>query len=176
MFYPDATIKLLVAMQGWFGNPKHSSVGYNSADPAQVRRQLADMKSRGFDGVTIAWCDAKEQSNLATLTVKAEAEKVPGLVFALRVKEGAIKWYAHGLSPTDALIFHMSYAADSYFTSPAYLRIHGRPVVFEFRLESLDIDWDRVKMAVRGNPCWIFRNASGFRRPNSARAFAWRRE
>ena len=175
LLYPGATIKLLVAMQGWFGNPKHSSVGYNSADPAQVRRQLADMKSRGFDGVTIAWygSDAKEQSNLATLTVKAEAEKVPGMVFALRVNEGAIKWYAHGLSPTDALIFHMSYAADSYFTSPAYLRIYGRPVVFEFGLESLDIDWDRVKSAVRGNPLWIFRNASGFTRPNSAGALAW---
>jgi hypothetical protein len=175
LLYPGATTKLLVAMQGWFGNPKHSSVGYNSADPAQVRRQLADMKSRGVDGVTIAWygSDAKEQSNLATLTVKAEVEKVPGLVFALRVNEGAIKWYAHGLSPTDALIFHMSYAADNYFTSPAYLRIYGRPVVFEFGLESLDIDWDRVKSAVRGNPLWIFRNASGFTRPNSAGAFAW---
>jgi hypothetical protein len=175
LLYPGATTKLLSAMQGWFGNPKHISVGYNSADPAQVRRQLADMKSRGFDGVTIAWygSEANDQSNLATLTLRAEAEKVPGLTFALRVNEGAVKWYAHGRSPTDALIFHMNYAADAFFTSPAYLRINGRPVVFEFGLESLDIDWNRVKSAVRGNPLWIFRNANGFTRPNSAGAFAW---
>jgi len=35
----------------WFGQSNHINVGYNSNDPAQVRRQISDMISRGIDGV-----------------------------------------------------------------------------------------------------------------------------
>lgn len=175
LMYRGATTKYLAAMQGWFGSSKHVSVGYRSDDRAQVRRQLLDMRSRGFDGVSIAWygSDPDETSNRTTQLVKSEAERIPGFVFALRVNQGAVKWYAHGLPPTDALIRHLNYAADTYFTSPAYMRVNGRPVVFEFGLESLNLDWNRIHSEVQGNPIWIFRNPSGFTRPFSAGAFAW---
>src|SRR5919202_1223515 len=48
---------------------KYVSIGYNSANPAEVRRQIQDMKSRGFDGACIAWYGGEpgEQSNEAPL-------------------------------------------------------------------------------------------------------------
>jgi len=37
----------------WFGQSNHKNVGYNSKDPAQVKRQSEDMISRGIDGVIV---------------------------------------------------------------------------------------------------------------------------
>ena len=175
LMYPGSGTKHLIAIMGWFGKSSHISVGYNSADPAQVRRQLSDMKSRGFDGLTIAWygSSSTEQSNMTTKQIKIAAEQLGGFTFALRVNEGMIRWYSNGMTPTDAVIYHLNYAADNYFTSPAYMHINGQPVVLEFGLESYDIDWTKVKSSVRGNPMWIFRNAVGFTRPFAAAAFGW---
>ena len=104
LMYPGSETKHLIAIMGWFGKSSHISVGYNSADPAQVRRQLSDMKSRGFDGLTIAWygSSSTEQSNMTTKQIKIAAEQLGGFTFALRVNEGMIRWYSNGMTPTDA--------------------------------------------------------------------------
>lgn len=175
LLYPGSTTKLLTAMMGWFGKSSHISVGYISPDPAQVARQIADMRSRGFDGLTIAWygSGSTEQSNLTTQQVMSEAEKNPGFTFALRVNDSMLKWYSNGMSATDAFIYHLTYAANTYFPSPAYMRVNDRPVVLLFGFESYTIDWNKVQSSVPGNPIYIWRNSNGFTRPLSAGGFAW---
>ena len=175
LLYAGADTKLLIAMQGWFGKSSHISVGYSSPDPAQVARQISDMQSRGFEGLTIAWygSGSSEQSNLTTQAIMAESEKHPGFTFALRVNESMLKWYSNGMSYTDAFIYHLNYAADTFFPSPAYMRLGGRPVVLLFGFESYNLDWNKIVASVRGNPVWIWRNANGFTRPYSAGGFAW---
>jgi hypothetical protein len=60
-----------------------------------------------------------------------------------------------------------------YETSPAYMRIDGRPVVFFFGIEAYFVDWNRVRAEVSGNPLFIFRNTGAFTRAASDGAYAW---
>ncbi len=174
LMYPGANPKMLVALMGWFGKSSHISVGYASNDPAQVAKQMADMKSRGFDGATIAWYGSgTDMSNLTAAELLKQAQAQGGFSVALRVNEGMIKWNSLGKTPTDALIYHLNFAAQNYFSSSAYLRYGGRPVVFEFGMETYDIDWDLVRASVQGNPLFIFRNAVGYTRPQNDGAYAW---
>src|SRR4051812_18671830 len=163
LVYGGSDTKMLVATMGWFGKASHISVGYTSSDPAQVHKQITDMKSRGFDGLSLAWYGSSEteQSNMTAKQIMREAEAQGGFVFALRPNEGIIKWYSNGQTPTDALIRHLTYASSTFFASPAYLRVNGRPVLFEFGLSSYGIDWNRVRAEVPGNPLIIFRNPGG---------------
>jgi hypothetical protein len=176
LLYPGSKTKVLVALMGWWGKSSHIDMGYDSADPAQVRKQILDMKSRGFDGLTMAWYGdgATEKSNQTAHALRRELEaQGSDFTFALRPNQGIIEWHSYGMAPTDALIHHLNYAADNFFSSPAYFKIAGRPVIFEFGLEKFTIDWNRVVAEVRGNPVVIFRNANGFTKTQSSGAFAW---
>src|SRR5437868_6477180 len=52
---PGSVGMVLAQYQPWFGSRDHKNVGYRTDDPAQVRRQVDDMMSRGIDGVVLAW-------------------------------------------------------------------------------------------------------------------------
>lgn len=175
LLYAGANTPVIAAAMGWWGKDSHISIGYRSDDPAQIHRQVQDMKSRGFDGLTLAWygSSSTEMSNVAAKLIMAEAEQTSGFTFALRPNEGIIKWFSNGMTPTDALISHLRYAAQTFFGSSAYMRVDGRPVLLFFGFESYSIDWDRVKANVPGNPLYIFRNANGFTHSASDGAFAW---
>ena len=51
LLYPGAQTKIFAHLVLWFGQSNHMNVGYSSTDPAQVKRQVDDMISRGIDGV-----------------------------------------------------------------------------------------------------------------------------
>ena len=166
--------RVLTAMVGWFGSPKHAKIGYRSDDPAQVARQLQAMQALGIGGVTIAWYGSqdKEPSGRTAALVLSQAERMQDFAFAIRVNESMLKWYHKGSPPTEALIQELQFAAQNFFRSPAYLKVNGRPVVLFFGFESLPIDWGQVKASV-GNPIFLFRNSKGFDLPGSDGAFAW---
>jgi PKD repeat protein len=172
LLYSGANTKVYAAIMGWFGKSSHLNVGYNSQDPAQLNKQMADMKARGIDGAILAWYgkDSYENKTAQGLRVAAEAN---GVEFFIMIDQGAIQWDSMGLSATDALIVHLNYLADNYYASPMYTRINGQPVVMEFALEKYTIDWTRVRSSIRGNPMIIFRNPNGWTRPTSNGAYAW---
>lgn len=167
--------RVLAAMVGWFGSPKHASIGYHSDDPAQVVRQLGMMQALGIGGVTIAWYSSEDQdlSGRTAAVVLRQAERMQDFAFALRINEGMLKWYAKGRQPTAVLIQELRLASQNFFQSPAYLKVGGRPVVLFFGFESFPIDWGQVKASVPGNPLFVFRNSKGFDLPGSDGAFAW---
>lgn len=45
--------RIYAHLMPWFGTKSHIKVGYDSADPTQVKRQIDDMVSRGIDGVIV---------------------------------------------------------------------------------------------------------------------------
>src|SRR5207249_3044280 len=53
LMYAGATTKIYAHFVPWFGFGDHMNVGYTSNDTTQVRKQLADMVSRGLDGAII---------------------------------------------------------------------------------------------------------------------------
>lgn len=175
LLYPGANTKVYAHLMVWFGGSNHMNVGYSSTDPAQVHRQIVDMISRGIDGVIIDWYGPNNNEDQATKLVMAEAEKHPGFTFAIMVDQGAIKWNScAGCSAQQALVSQLQYIEQTYFTSPAYLRTQGRPVVTNFNIDlAYSINWDQVASAMATQPVFWFQNNNGFTHPLSAGSYSW---
>src|SRR5258708_24659960 len=94
LLYSGSTTKVFAHMLLWFGQSSHINVGYSSADPAQVRRQITDMISRGIDGVIVDWYGPNNYVDQATQVVMHEVEQHPGFTFGIMVDQGAIRNYS----------------------------------------------------------------------------------
>jgi PKD repeat protein len=173
LLYPGAGTKIYAAVMGWFGKSSHINVGYNSQDSTQVKKQVEDMQGRGIDGAILAWYGAKSYEDTTAKALMQQAQLHPGFSFAIMIDKGTLDWNSMGMAPTDALIYHLNYIAKTYYPSASYMRINGRPVIFEFALEFYTIDWARVRSSIQGNPLIIFRNPNGWARPLSDGAYAW---
>jgi hypothetical protein len=175
LLYPGASTKIYAHLMLWFGPSNHMNVGYSSTDPAQVKRQIRDMISRGIDGVIIDWYGPNNSIDQATQLVKNEAEAHPGFTFAIMVDQGAIKWDScPGCTPQQALIQQLQYVEQTYFPSPAYMRLAGRPVVGNFDIDlAYSIDWNAVNAALASPPAFVFQNNNGFTHVLSSGSDAW---
>jgi hypothetical protein len=181
LLYPGSTAKIYAHFVPWFGFGDHMNVGYTSNDVAQVQKQVADMLSRGFDGVVIDWYGRGTLNHnfvfydQATQDIMHEAEAHPGFTFAVMEDVGAIKQCATtaGCNYTQMMIDDLNYANTTYWNSPAYLHYNGRPVVYFFGEEAYTIDWNLVRNSVAGNPEFIFRNPGGFNYPQANGGYSW---
>lgn len=175
LLYPGASTKVYAHLLLWFGGTNHMNVGYNSADPNQVHKQITDMISRGIDGVIIDWYGPNNSIDDATKLVMTEAEAHPGFTFAIMVDQGAIEWDScSGCSPQAALISQLQYIEQTYFPSKAYMTIAGRPVVTNFNIDlSYSVNWDQVNAAVSTQPVYLFQNNNGFSHALSSGSYSW---
>jgi PKD repeat protein len=181
LLYSGSTAKIYAHFVPWFGFGDHMNVGYTSDDVAQVTKQVNDMVSRGFDGAVIDWYGRGESSahfldyDKATQMFMQQSALHTGFTFAIMHDAGALKTCAAtvGCDVTQTLIDDLNYVNVTYAGSPAYLHSAGRPVIYFFGHEAYNIDWTRVAAGVAGNPMFIFRNGSGFSRPDSSGAFSW---
>lgn len=169
LLFPGFAGKVYANWVPWFGGTNHVNVGYNSADRAQIRRQIEDMMSRGIDGVAVDWWNAGN-IEIATTNLMYEAETYPGFEFALMYDAAQLKGLA---DPTARVINDLNYADRHYYGSPAYMKTGGRPVVLEFGTELYGVDWARVLASVSGNPIILFRNSGGYYKTGSSGAFGW---
>jgi hypothetical protein len=174
---PGSNTKIYVTLMGWFGKPDHMDVGYLSDDPAQIHRQVEDMISRGVQGAIMPWYgQADTVIDTATQLLRNEAESDGGqFVFAVRENEAALASaaIANGCDVTDQLIADLTYINSQYESSPAYMRMNGRPVVFFFSVDAYYIDWSRVISSIPGNPLLIFEGTNGLTRTLSDGGFSW---
>ena len=177
LLYSGSTTKIYAHFMPWFGGSNHMWVGYHSDDPAQVNKQVNDMMSRGYDGAIVDWYGPNHpRENNTTLYLRDNAETRNGtFVFAVMEDVGALTTCANttGCSVTQQVISDLNYVASTYYPSPAYMYIGGRPVLFFFGLERYTIDWNAVRAGVNGNPLFIFRNSGGFTKPQTNGAFSW---
>jgi hypothetical protein len=174
LLYPGATTKIYVRFMPWFGDQKHYPVGYRSDDPAQVRRQIEDMASRGIQGAFIAWYGQSDKFKDRVSTAFMHEAERSGFQFALSFS-GTLDECAKqpGCDVSAAIASEINYASANYMKSPAYVRVNGRPLFFIFDLAKYDIDWNRVRSQLNGQPMLMFRNAGGFSHPQSDGAYAW---
>ncbi|MGI9100856.1 MAG: PKD domain-containing protein [Terriglobales bacterium] len=189
LLYPGFSGKIYAHLMGWFcmnagstavgagtSCSSHVQIGYNSNDPAVVQAQVNDMISRGFDGVIHDWYGPnKTADDIETRNYMAEAQLHPNFTFSLMVDKGAIQWYScySTCTATQALTQIMQYAASTFFNSPAYTRINGRPVVTSFGLSAYSIDWNYVAANTPGNPIFLFQNNGGFTATQTGGGYAW---
>ncbi|MFL6315003.1 MAG: PKD domain-containing protein [Terriglobales bacterium] len=181
LLYPGSTAKIYAHLVPWFGFGDHMDVGYVSSDLLQVQKQVNDMLSRGIDGAVIDWYGRGESSknfasyDQASQEFMHQAELHPGFNFAIMHDAGALKTCAAtlGCDVTQTLIDDLNYVNVTYSGSTAYVTSGGRPVIYFFGHEAYAIDWTRVRAGVAGNPMFIFRNGSGFTKPQTSGAFSW---
>ena len=68
----------------------------------------------------------------------------------------------------------MQYVEQTYFPSPAYLRVGGRPVVTNFDMDLYyTVDWSAAKAAMATNPMFLFQHSRGFSHAESDGAYSW---
>jgi hypothetical protein len=190
MLYPGATTKVYAHLLPWFctagSRPDcscgtgsdgvyrcngHIPTGYTSSDTAEVKRQVDDMISRGIDGMIIDWYGPnKVLENDATIAVRNEAQTRSGFEFAIMEDKGA---FQNASDKAGQIISDLNYAATNFYSSAAYMRKDGRPVVLFFGIEAYTLDWNRIRAGVQGNPLFIFENANGFTRAQSDGGFSW---
>jgi hypothetical protein len=187
LLYPGSTTRLFAHVEPWWGSSKHIDIGYSSQDPTQVHRQVIDMISRGLDGAVVDWYGPDSYEALGVKLLLTEAESHPGFTVFVEIDKGAIEWDScyPGCNATTAVIRLITRVASDFFSSPAYARISGRPLLREFGMETISlpsgqadttwnvIDWSAVQAQVPGNPMIIHRNLGGFARAQSGGAFVW---
>ncbi len=175
LLYRGSTTRLYTRFMPWFGDSKHKNVGYRSDDPEQIARQVSDMASRGLQGAIVDWYGPDSGvKNQSTILLMKESERQGAFEFAISEDAGSIRECAkRGCNPTDKLISDLTYAAERFENSPAYLRFSGRPAVFFFGLETSPIDWRRVRQSLPLNPLLFFRNSGTFSNPAADGAYSW---
>jgi hypothetical protein len=175
LLYSGATTKVYAHLMLWFGDGVHMNVGYSSSNPAQIENQIADMVSRGINGVIIDWYGPGSYEDNNTKLVMAAAEKYPGFTFAIMVDQGAIEWDScSGCSPQQALIEQLQYIEQTYFPSPAYMTIGGQPMVTNFGVATTySIDWNAVSAALSTQPAFLFQDDEGFSNAESDGSYSW---
>jgi PKD repeat protein len=178
LLYPGSTAKIYAHFIPWWGSSSHIDNGYNAEDKAQVKRQLDDMIGRGIDGLIIDWYGkGNTHIDKASQAVKAEAERRGGkFTFAIMEDQGSVRTcaYTAGCDVTQAVIDDFNYIDSMYASSPAYMRVNGRPVIFTFDTENLpNVDWNKVLANAQGNPMVVLRNDQGFRIWYTAGSYAW---
>src|SRR5579864_3350258 len=175
LLYSGATSKVYAHLVLWFGGSNHMAVGHSSTDAVQVHKQITDMISRGIDGVILDWYGPNNSIDQAAKLVMAEAESHPGFTFAIMVDQGAIQWFScSGCTPQQALINDLQYVEQTYFPSPAYMKLQGRPVVTNFDIDSsYSVDWSAVSTALSAQPVFLFQNNDGFTHMLSDGSYSW---
>jgi hypothetical protein len=169
LLYGGTTAKVYAHLMPWFGDASHQNIGYASWDAAQVARQVADMISRGINGMIIDWYGPNNANlNNATKLIFQEAVKHPGFEVAVMLDAGSVSG-----DPTTSVVSSLNYIASTYQTSPAYMRKGGRPVDPFFGVEALAVNWATVQSSVGGNPVYVFENSSGFALQDADGAFSW---
>ena len=174
LLYPGATTKIYVRFMPWFGDQKHEPPGYKSGDAGQVRKQVADMASRGIQGAFIAWYGKSDRFKDRVSTMFMRESERTGFQFALSFS-GTLDPCAKqpGCDVTEDIVSEINYAKENYMQSPAYVRVDGRPLFFIFDLTKYDIDWKRVRTEIGEQPMLMFRNSGGFDHQQSDGAYAW---
>jgi hypothetical protein len=167
----------------WWGGTSHPNIGINVADPVYAAATVADMKSRGIGGTSSLWHGAgsledkavrallpelvKQNMKLvicvgsSTPSLKLPPEKYPTFTMAQR---------------TTALLQVMDYLRDTFMTSPAYLKVGGRPMVQFFGVTG--VDWNVVRAHIQGypvgNPLLYFRWETNYSaHPQADGYFGW---
>jgi len=177
LLYSGATTKIYAHWLSWFGQSNHMNVGYVSDSATQVHAQVQDMMSRGIAGAIADWHGAADASSeAATQLLKSEAEGSSGqFQFAIMEDKAALGPAAvrNGCDVTDQLISDLTYIASQYESSPAYIRVNNRPVVYFFDVDAYYIDWSRVLSSIPGNPLVLIRGTSGFTRATADGGYSW---
>lgn len=176
LLYSGASTKIYAHYMPWFGSSSHMNVGYRSDDPAQVKKQVEDMISRGIQGAIVDWYGpAATLQDTSTKLVMKESEAHAGFTFAVMEDAGALVTAAeqNGCDVTTQLVADLNYIFSTYASSPAYMKVNGKTPIFVFGVTGWYEDWSRVQAALPSSAVLLFRGREGLSLSASGGAFQW---
>lgn len=144
----------------WFGTADHKDVGYSSADGVQVQQQISDMMSRGIQGAIVNWHGPESFTNQAALLVMAEAEShSASFGFAIEEDSSALAQCAatSGCDLAAKVANDLKYIHTTYAGAKTYMTFQNRPVIFLYGMEAYQLDWEKIRSSLAGNPVLVFR-------------------
>jgi hypothetical protein len=144
----DQKPKVIAAFQPWFGDADHIQVGYNSNDPAVIRKQIQEAKGLGIYAFAVDWYGARHpflDRSYALIQQMASQEHFHVALMYDETEED------DGHATEDALdAFSTAYSKYIGPQAPgrdAYLLYQGRPVIFIFPKRG-NTDWNQVREMV----------------------------
>ena len=186
LLYPGFSGKIYAHIEPWWGSSSHINIGYSSQDTAQVQRQISDINGRGIDGAVVDWYGPGSYEDGTVKTLFSQAELSSRFSIIVEIDVGAVNWHScyPTCSATTAAVNLFTTMGNTFFASPAYARVSGRPMAMEFGFETLSlpagapagwnvVDWNAVQTQVPGNMALYHRNLGGFGKAQSAGAFGW---
>ena len=174
---PNSWPKLIAVYMPWFGNRVHMDVGYESSDPAVLRKQIEQARRMSISAFVVDWYgprDAFADHNFALLQEAAEEEHFQ---VALLYNEPA----DDDSQATDAAIASLDKAYKAYFGPQAphrsaYLEFNGHPMIFVFPKQG-HVDWDNVVEHCKAwdvSPIFIYKDEPPARYASAfAGMYAW---
>lgn len=155
----------------WHGLPSHSEAfsgacwldrerprAYDSRRWKTLSTHIALAKSMGVDGFVVDWYGPRDRvgkrrerafMDKATARLLREAEAT-GFRVALLYDQGTVRDAESSTADYQArVVSDLSYA-QKYFSSPAYLRLEGRPALFVFPYDAVDpfLDWAAIRSSL----------------------------
>ncbi len=155
---------------------------YDSGDPDVLRCQVMLMKLAGIDGVIVDWYGHDDFMDYGVNNRNTEA-LVPlirqaGMHFAICYEDQTVpKEIAVGVFAKEDAVTHgqklMEWMQTHFFSSPAYVKIAGRPVLLSFGDPYYtDSQWDRIFSVLPEKPLYF--TESSQREPTAAAGgFDW---
>lgn len=146
----NPSIKIYANAMFWFqvAGGKHPAGVCDSQDPETILKQIRMAKAIGVDGFIVDYYGNNPDQAAPTwqatreLMTLCEEEKFE---FSIMLDSGIFKWQADTsatgiVQRNNILNSAMTYVVSEFMPSPAYSKIGGMPVVWEFGLRSNNID------------------------------------
>jgi Glycosyl hydrolase family 99 len=155
--------EVIALYEGWFGHPKHISIGYSSHDPSVINRQIQQAKAWGISAFVVDWYGDREPFIDRSYELMQTAAEKKSFHVAMMYDETTEEDGATDEAIADFTMFHDTYLTDKSPGHQAYLTYRGRPVIFIFP-KGKHTDWDKVRAVVdqwNPKPWLIYENLPG---------------
>ncbi len=137
--------QLLAVYEGWFGGPKHISVGYSSHNPAVLAQQIDEARNLGISAFVMDWYGDREPFiNRSYALLQATAAKKNFHVAMMYDEAPPSLGNTTQIALSDFDRFHQLYLSPDSPGHAAYLTYMGRPVIFIFP-HGGNTDWRQLR-------------------------------
>jgi hypothetical protein len=158
---PNSSPKLLAVYMPWFGNQVHMDVGYDSYDPAVLRKQIQQARHMGISAFIVDWYGESQPFSDHNFGLLEEAAAESRFQVALLYNESEDE----DAQATDQAMAAMDKAYKDYIGPQAphrsaYLNYEGHPLIFIFPKQG-HVDWSRMVehcQAWESTPFFIYKD------------------
>lgn len=167
--------QVIAVYEAWFGHPDHITIGYNSQDPDEIKKQIDHAKAMGISAFVVDWYGDRQpfiDKSYALIQKLAAKDKFH---VAMMYDETDQDLGATDEAIADFTMFHDAYLSEKSPGHSAYLTYEGRPVIFIFP-KGGHTDWSKVHALINTwnpAPFLVYENLPGTNADAFDGFYAW---